>query len=90
MILNSIRAAIGLCASAMGIVFYAIFLVSLLVGALVGAWDLLVWLINADWKNTHFAIPSYAFLIGAPSLLFWYVLEHGIAHALLRNTKNSN
>jgi hypothetical protein len=27
------------------------------IGLLVGAWDLLVWLLNTHWKTTHFKAP---------------------------------
>jgi hypothetical protein len=32
----------------------------LLITVTVGSWDLLVWLLKADWRTTNFAIPKWS------------------------------
>ena len=83
-ILGTIGNVIGYGASLIALISYAIFLISLLVGVVVGAWDLLAWLTNSDWKTTHFTIPMLAGAGGIFSLFLWKVFTK-MARSLIRD-----
>ena len=63
----AISAMLGLAAAAVAIGAVLVFIV-------VGLWDLLVWLVNADWKTTSFVVPIWAGIIAAATSVSAWVL----------------
>jgi hypothetical protein len=85
---ETFRDKVGLVFGLLGLYLHIGFLISCLVFVVVGSWDLIVWLTNANWKTTHFTISMYAIAIGA----LCYVASDGLIKLgeVLYREKNSN
>ncbi len=55
-----IKLAVGYTTVFLSLAMIFIALGSFAIFVIVGAWDLLAWLTNAQWKTTHFVVPYFA------------------------------